>query len=238
MLDVGAYSSRPGADDVAPQEELRRLRVAMDAVREVAPDLPVSVDTFRADVARAAITDLGADIINDITGLDGDPQMADTVADLRCPYILMHMRGTPATMQTLTDYPDGVLAELLESLSLKMRRLRLAGVCDVIVDPGFGFAKTVEQNYALLDALTLLRDSLDAPVLAGASRKSMVCRPLGVTPADALNGTTVVNTIALMRGASILRVHDPLEARQAVTLCGLLPASGYDTLTDSNIPMH
>lgn len=227
MLDVGAYSTRPGAADVSPEEELRRLAVGLEALRREAPGVPVSVDTFRADVAREAVKNLGADIINDITGLDGDPEMLSTVAALGCPYILMHMRGTPATMQSLTDYPDGVVAEVMESLSFKMRRLRLAGVNKVIVDPGFGFAKTVAQNYELLDAMPLLRDALDAPVLAGVSRKSMICRPLGITPAEALPGTITVNTLSIMRGASILRVHDVTEARQAVTLCSYLPSAGY-----------
>lgn len=238
MLDIGAYSTRPGADEVTPDEELRRLGPALEALRREAPEVPVSVDTFRAAVAREAVTSLGADIVNDVTGLDGDPDMLATVAALRCPYILMHMRGTPATMQSLTDYPRGVVAEVAEALSRKMRTLRLAGVNDVIADPGFGFAKTVEQNYELLDATALLRDSLDAPVLAGVSRKSMICRPLGITPAEALAATTSVNTMAVLRGASILRVHDALEARQAVTLCGMLPTAGYSPITDSYTPTH
>ncbi|MCM1336304.1 MAG: dihydropteroate synthase [Candidatus Amulumruptor caecigallinarius] len=224
MLDVGACSTRPGAEVVAPDEELRRLELGLEALRRVAPGIPVSVDTFRADVAREAVASLGADIINDISGLDGDPAMLATVAELRCPYVLMHMRGTPATMQALTDYTDGVVADVLETLSRKLRLLRLAGVNDVIVDPGFGFAKTVEQNYELLDALALLRDALDAPVLAGVSRKSMICRPLHITSDDALAATTAVNTMAILRGASILRVHDTREAAQAVELCSFLPS--------------
>lgn len=234
MLDVGAYSTRPGSPEVTAAEEQRRLEVGLEALRREAPEVPVSVDTFRAAVAREAVTSLGADIVNDVTGLDGDPDMLATVAALRCPYILMHMRGTPATMQSLTDYPRGVVAEVLEAMSRKVRQLRLDGVNDVIADPGFGFAKTVEQNYELLDAIALMRDSLDAPVLAGVSRKSMICRPLGITPAEALAPTTAVNTMAVLRGASILRVHDALEARQALTLCGMLPSAGYSPLTDSN----
>lgn len=217
FIDIGAYSSRPGADEVTPEEEISRLDVGMKALREIAPDIPVSVDTFRADVARTAILELGADIINDISGGDLDHEMADIVAELGVPYILMHMRGTPSTMQALTDYND-VTADVIADLSRKLRELRLKGVVDVIVDPGFGFAKTVGQNYDMMRNLEEFTRLLDAPLLVGISRKSMITKLLGITPDAALAATTALNTIALTRGASFLRVHDALEASQAVRI--------------------
>ena len=217
IIDIGAYSSRPGADEVSADEELRRLSFALEAVRTVDSDIPVSVDTFRADVARRCICDLGADIVNDISGGDLDSTMFETVAELRVPYILMHMRGTPATMQSLTDYPDGVTAGVIAELAPKLERLSLLGVSDVIVDPGFGFAKTMEQNYRLLHDLEAF-EMLGRPVLVGISRKSMLTRFLGITADEALNATTVINTAAIERGAAVLRVHDVRAARQAVDL--------------------
>lgn len=223
MIDIGAYSSRSGAAEVSESEEIDRLSEGMAALREAAPDVVVSVDTFRASVAKAAIEQMGADIVNDISGGDLDGRMFETVASLRVPYILMHMRGTPADMQTLTDYPDGITAEVLRDLSVKLRTLRLAGVSDVIVDPGFGFAKTLEQNYRLMADLPMFTEMLDAPVLVGVSRKSMVTRALGITAKDALNGTTVLNTIALLGGAQILRVHDVKACAEAVRIVSMLP---------------
>ncbi len=223
MIDIGAYSSRPGAAEVSEAEEIDRLSEGMAALREAAPDVVVSVDTFRASVAKVAIEQMGADIVNDISGGDLDGRMFETVASLRVPYILMHMRGTPADMQTLTDYPDGITAEVLRDLSVKLRTLRLAGVSDVIVDPGFGFAKTLEQNYRLMADLPMFTEMLDAPVLVGVSRKSMVTRALGVTAKDALNGTTVLNTIALLGGTQILRVHDVKACAEAVRIVSMLP---------------
>lgn len=224
MIDIGAYSSRSGAAEVSESEEIDRLSEGMAALREAAPDVVVSVDTFRASVAKVAIEQMGADIVNDISGGDLDGRMFETVASLRVPYILMHMRGTPADMQTLTDYPDGVTAEVLRDLSVKLRTLRLAGVNDVIVDPGFGlFAKTLEQNYRLMADLPMFAEMLDAPVLVGVSRKSMVTRALGITAKDALNGTTVLNTIALLGGAQILRVHDVKACAEAVRIVSMLP---------------
>ena len=223
MIDIGAYSSRPGAAEVSESEEIDRLSEGMAALREAAPDVVVSVDTFRASVAKAAIEQMGADIVNDISGGDLDGRMFETVASLRVPYIQMHMRGTPADMQTLTEYPDGVTAEVLRDLSVKLRTLRLAGVNDVIVDPGFGFAKTLEQNYRLMADLPMFAEMLDAPVLVGVSRKSMVTRALGITAKDALNGTTVLNTIALLGGAQILRVHDVKACAEAVRIVSMLP---------------
>ncbi len=223
MIDLGGYSSRQGAAAVSETEEIDRLAAGIAALREVSPDIVVSVDTFRASVAKVAIEQMGADIINDISGGDLDDGMFETVAALNVPYILMHMRGTPADMQTLTDYPDGVTAEVLRDLSVKLRKLRLAGVNDVIVDPGFGFAKTLEQNYRLMADMPMFAELLDAPVLVGISRKSMVTRCLGVPASDALNGTTALNTIALLKGAQILRVHDVKACAEAVRIVSMLP---------------
>lgn len=221
ILDIGAYSSRPGADDVSPAEELRRLEVGLKAIRDVAPYIPVSVDTFRASVARKAVEELGADIVNDISGGDLDPDMFSTVAALRCPYILMHMRGNPATMQSLTDYSD-VTADVVRELSFKLERLEGLGVSDIIIDPGFGFSKTLEQNYELMRNLDYIGSVFNLPLLVGISRKSMITRALSITSDEALNATTVLNTIALLRGAAILRVHDVRQAREALVITGLL----------------
>ncbi|MDE5914965.1 MAG: dihydropteroate synthase, partial [Duncaniella sp.] len=216
IIDIGAYSSRPGAADVSPEEEIARLRTGMRVLRSVAPDVLVSVDTFRACVAREAIEDMGADMINDISGGDLDRDMFSTVAAMRVPYILMHMRGTPSTMQTMTDYND-VSADVIADLSRKLRELRLLGVADVIVDPGFGFGKTTEQNFEMMRNLECF-GALGCPVLVGISRKSMITRTFDITPAEALAPTVALNTIALTRGAAILRVHDVKEAVYAVRL--------------------
>lgn len=221
IIDVGAYSSRPGADEVSEKEELSRLATALAAVRDIAPDIPVSVDTFRASVAREAITNLGADIINDIGGGTLDPEMFCTVTDMQAPYILMHMRGTPATMQSMTDYED-VTVDVITDLSHKLAALEELGAKDVIVDPGLGFSKTVEQNYRLLSDIPHFINTLGRPVLIGLSRKSMLTRPLGISSDQALCATTSANTIALLGGASILRVHDVKEAVQARDIVTLL----------------
>lgn len=219
IIDLGACSSRPGAEFVSEKEEISRLRTAMREIRAVSHDIPVSVDTFRASVARIAIEELGADIINDISGGDLDPYMFETVASLRVPYILMHMRGTPLTMQSLTDYPQGsVTAGVISELSGKVRTLHLLGVSDIIIDPGFGFAKTAEQNFTLLRELPLIKKAFGLPVLVGLSRKSMLTRTLEISPDESLVATVSANTIALMQGADILRVHDPLACRQSVEL--------------------
>ncbi len=210
MIDLGAYSSRPGAADVSPEEELRRLEQGIEAIRSVTNDIPISIDTFRAKVADIAVTQLGADMINDISGGQIDSEMDETIAKLNVPYILMHMRGTPATMGNLTDYED-VTADVLAALGAKINNLSLLGVNDIIIDPGFGFAKTVEQNYELLRNLEVFH-ILERPLLVGVSRKSMIYRPLETTPENALTGTIAVNTIALCKGTSILRVHDVKEA--------------------------
>lgn len=218
MIDIGAYSSRPGADDVSPAEELRRIELGMKQIRLIAPEIPVSIDTFRADVAREAVKNLSVNIINDISGGDLDKNMFNTVAELKVPYILMHMRGTPATMQSLTDYGQiGVTAAVIQDLAKKINHLALLGVNDIIVDPGFGFSKTLDQNYELLASLEAFH-CLECPILVGVSRKSMITKYLGISSDDALNGTTVINTLALERGAAILRVHDVKPAAEAVKL--------------------
>ena len=216
MIDCGAYSSRPGAADVSEAEEMDRLSVALRAIRSVAPDIPVSVDTFRASVARHAVA-CGADIINDISGGELDPAMFATVAELGVPYILMHMRGTPQTMQSLCDYSNLEL-EITSWLADRIHRLREMGVADIIADPGFGFSKTLEQNYRLLACLPLIGRALEVPLLVGLSRKSMLTRLLSITPDEAVSATTAANMLALQGGASILRVHDVRQARQAVAI--------------------
>lgn len=215
-IDIGAYSTRPGAAEVTVHDEMARLDRAMHIVRAMAPDLPTSVDTFRADVAQFAVEQLGVDIINDVSGGTLDNDMFATVARLRVPYVLMHMRGTPATMQQLTDY-DNLVEDVVADLRSKLDTLRGMGVSDVVVDPGFGFSKTLQQNYQLMAQLEAFHD-LEAPLLVGISRKSMIYKALGCTPDEALNGTTVLNTMALMAGAHILRVHDVKAAVEARAL--------------------
>ena len=216
MIDVGAYSSRPGADNVSEEEEKRRLRGALQILRRIAPEALVSVDTFRADVARMCVGEFGVQIINDISGGESDHRMFETVASLGVPYILMHMKGNPQTMQNEPRYDD-LLTEMLQYFGSKVQRLHELGVKDIILDPGFGFAKTLEHNYELMNRLQDLR-VLGLPMLVGVSRKSMIYRLLGGTPESALNGTSVLNTLALMKGASILRVHDVKEAVEVVQI--------------------
>lgn len=213
MIDIGGYSSRPGADDVSPEEEMNRLRRGLRVVRRLYPEVPISVDTFRADVARMCVEEEGADIINDISGGMVDRQMFRTVARLGVPYILMHMQGTPDTMQQAPHY-DNLRREVMLYFAERIDRLCQMGAKDIIVDPGFGFGKTLEHNYELfhhLDDFNLF----NLPLLVGISRKSMIYKLLGGTPQTSLNGTTVLNTIALMKGAHILRVHDVKEAVEA-----------------------
>ena len=216
VIDVGACSTRPGSESVDAKGEMKRLEWALAVIRRVAPDVILSVDTYRAEVARRCVEQWGIDIINDISGGTLDEKMFRTVADLRVPYVMMHMRGTPETMSAMTDY-DNVTAEVLNWMSRRIDELRQLGVQDIIVDPGFGFAKTVEQNYELLSRLEAFH-SLEAPLLVGVSRKRMIYIPLDCDASHALNGTTVVNTIALMQGAHILRVHDVRAAAEAVKL--------------------
>ena len=216
IIDIGAYSSRPGAGEVSPQEEMQRLAMGMEILKQIAPTTLVSVDTFRADVARYAVETLGVDIVNDISAGLLDDNMVVTVAQLKVPYIAMHMRGTPATMSDMCEY-DNVTADVLNELSQRINAFTLAGINDIIIDPGFGFAKTLEQNYELLQNLELFNE-FGYPLLVGMSRKSMLYRALEIAPEDAQNATTVVNTIALQMGASILRVHDVKQAVEVVKI--------------------
>ncbi len=216
-LDVGGYSSRPGCEDISAEEEWARLDPALGALRAwIGQDVLLSVDTFRSDVARRCVEKYGVGIINDISGGIADPDMFATVAELKVGYVLMHMRGTPQTMTSLTEYSD-VTADVIQDLAFKLDALRSLGVADVIIDPGFGFAKNIEQNFRLLKDLREFQ-ILGCPVLAGLSRKSMIWRTLNSTPEESLNGTTALNMTALMNGADILRVHDVREAVETVKL--------------------
>ena len=215
FLDIGGYSTRPGAEEVSEEEELRRVLPAVRAVMKAFPDAMVAIDTFRSGVASAAVG-AGASLVNDISAGALDPMMPATVARLEVPYIAMHMRGTPKTMNTLTDYDD-LISDIIRYFHERIGALHELGIRDIIVDPGFGFAKTVEQNFKLLSRLADLR-ILGKPILAGLSRKSMIWRTLMTTPENALNGTTCLNTVALLNGASILRVHDVREAVDTITL--------------------
>lgn len=220
IIDIGGYSSREGAADVSAQEEYSRLARGLEAIRKYHPDTLISVDTFRADVARRCVSDWEADIINDISGGNLDAEMWPTVAELQVPYILMHMRGTPSSMQSLCDYND-VTADVIRDLAFKIDAMHQLGIADIIVDPGFGFAKDINQNYQLMAELDQFKQ-LNAPLLVGISRKSMIYRPLDITPQTAINGTTVLNTFALLHGANILRVHDVKEAVEAVKIIDLI----------------
>lgn len=213
MIDIGGYSSRPGADDVTPEEEMDRLRRGLRIVRKLYPEVPVSVDTFRADVARMCIEEEGADIINDISGGMMDRQMFRTVARLGVPYILMHMQGTPDTMQVAPHY-DNLRREVMLYFAERIDRLCQMGAKDIIVDPGFGFGKTLEHNYELMNHLEDFA-VFNLPLLVGISRKSMIYKLTGGTPQTSLNGTTALNTISLVKGAHILRVHDVKAAAEA-----------------------
>ncbi len=223
MLDVGGYSSRPNADEVSVEEEYARVCRAMKVIRRVCPEVAVSIDTFRAEVVQRVVADWGDCIVNDISAGEADSQMIPTVARLGLPYIAMHMRGTPATMQSMTDYSD-VVEEVRNYFVRKLDKLHSAGITDVVIDPGFGFAKTLAQNYALMDGLHRLND-LGAPILVGISRKSMIYKLLGCTPAEALNGTTALHLEALRQGAKILRVHDTREAVEVVKIYNQLNKS-------------
>ena len=217
IIDVGAYSSRSGADDVSAKEEMERLRLGLSAVRNACPDAIVSVDTFRSDVARMCVEEYGVGIINDISGGEMDKDMFATVAKLGVAYVLMHMQGTPQSMQDCPQYGN-VALEVARYLAERVQRLRDLGQKDIILDPGFGFGKTLRHNYELLESLDYIKDMAQLPLLVGVSRKSMVYKPLGISPEEALNGTTVLNTMALMKGADVLRVHDVKACAEAVEL--------------------
>ena len=216
IIDIGAYSSRPNADNVSAREEMERLRMGLKILFEIQPDAVVSVDTFRADVARMCVEEYGVAIINDIAAGEMDANMFHTVAALNVPYIMMHMQGTPQSMQQHPHY-DNLLEEVLLYFARKVQQLRDLGVKDIILDPGFGFGKTIEHNYELLSHLEDFR-IFELPLLVGVSRKSMIYRLLDITPQEALNGTTVLDTICLLKGADILRVHDVKEAVETVRI--------------------
>ena len=216
IIDIGAYSSRPDADDVSTEEEMARLRHALSLVRQHQPDAVVSVDTFRADVARMCVEEYGVAMVNDISAGEMDDEMFPTIARLGVPYIAMHMKGTPQTMQINPQY-EHFLKEIFYFFSEKVQKLRDLGVKDIIIDPGFGFGKTMGHNYQLMNHLEEFK-LFGLPLLVGISRKSMIYKLLGTTPEEALNGTTVLNTIALQKGAHILRVHDVKAAVEAVKI--------------------
>ncbi|GGD99692.1 dihydropteroate synthase [Planktosalinus lacus] len=219
FLDIGGYSSRPDAKDISTTEEISRVIPAIEIVLKNFPEALISIDTFRSEVAKKAI-ESGAAMINDIAAGMLDEAMLPTVAELQVPYVMMHMRGTPKTMQSLTQY-EHVTLEVLRYFAERMAAARALGINDIIADPGFGFAKTREQNFELLNQLELFKN-LEIPVLIGLSRKSMIYKTLGVKPQEALNGTTALNSIALLKGAHILRVHDVKEAVECVELVSKL----------------
>lgn len=222
IIDLGACSTRPGADVPSADEEWLRMKDVLTTARRNFPDAIISIDTFRSQIARQAV-EAGADIINDVSGGQIDEQMFGSIAEMQVPYVLMHMRGTPATMQQFTNYQN-VTSDVIIELSQKLRQLTDLGVHDVIIDPGFGFAKTVEQNYELFAHLSDFK-IFELPLLVGISRKSMIYKLFGTTPEKSLNGTTILNTFALQNGASILRVHDVPEAVEARKIVGIL--QGY-----------
>ncbi len=216
IIDIGAYSSRPNAEHISPDEEMQRLRTALHLINRDFPDAVISIDTFRADVARMCVEEYGAAIINDISAGQMDEQMFTTIAQLGVPYIIMHMQGTPQDMQTNPHY-ENLLKEVFFYFSEKVQKLRDLGVKDIILDPGFGFGKTLEHNYQLMNHLEEF-SVFDLPLLVGISRKSMIYKLLGSTPEEALNGTSILNTIALLKGANFLRVHDVKAATEAIAI--------------------
>jgi dihydropteroate synthase len=216
IIDIGGQSTRPGSKSISPHEELARVIEGIEAVHKNFPDVIISIDTYYSSVAKEGVRH-GASIVNDISAGTMDKEMLPTVAQLNVPYVVMHMKGTPETMQREANYDD-VTREVLDFFIRKKDECNKAGIHDIILDPGFGFAKTVEQNFELLKNISVFK-ILDAPILVGVSRKSSVYKTLGINKQDALNGTTVLNTIALMNGGNILRVHDVKEAREAVKLC-------------------
>lgn len=220
ILDLGAYSSRPGAKDIPLFEERDKITEAVSIIRSQYPSIILSVDSFRSEVATAGI-EAGADIINDISAGDLDPKMFDLVCSYgNVPYIMMHMRGNPQAMKSLTDYND-VTSQVFHELLRKVRKLKEAGVHDLIIDPGFGFAKTIDQNFEMLGKLDVF-SSIPVPLLAGVSRKSMIYKTLNIKAEEALNGTTTLNTLALLKGAKIVRVHDVKEAKEAIDLLAIV----------------
>ena len=221
ILDVGGYSTRPGAEDVTEKEETERVIFTLKTIRQEYPKIPISIDTFRGSVARIAVKEFNVGMINDISGFELDNDMLNAIIELQVPYILMHSKGDPRTMQDLTEYDD-FLSDILQYFAKKIAILRKKGFNkEIIIDPGFGFAKTIEQNYTLLRGLDLF-ECFKAPILVGVSRKSMIYKALDCSIEGALYGTTVLNSFALERGANILRVHDVKEAAECIKLYNLL----------------
>ena len=215
IIDIGGYSSRPGADNISPEVELARVLPIVKLIKERFSKILISIDTFRSEVAKQCVEN-GADIINDISGGSLDSKMFETVAKLNVPYIIMHMRGNPSNMMDKTDY-ENIIEEMENYFSKKIELAKSFGVNDIIIDPGFGFAKTTKQNFDILKNLTYLK-KLDKPLLVGVSRKSMIYKTLNLSPIDSLNGSTVLHTISLMKGANIIRVHDVKEANECIRL--------------------
>jgi dihydropteroate synthase len=217
ILDIGGQSTRPGSEQVSEDAELSRIIESIEAIHQKFPEIIISVDTYYSTVAKKCIH-AGASIVNDISSGTMDKEMLSTIAALQVPFVVMHMKGTPQTMQQQANY-ENVTGEVLDFFIRKKDECHTAGIADVIIDPGFGFAKTIAQNFQVLKDLSVFK-LLDVPLLVGLSRKSSVYKTLGISPEEALNGTTVLNTIALMNGANILRVHDVKEAKEAIKLCG------------------
>jgi dihydropteroate synthase len=222
IVDIGGMSTRPGSNPVPEKEEIRRIVSAIKLIRKHFPEVIISVDTYRANVARIAVKDYSVNIINDISGGEMDRNMFETIADLSIPYIIMHMRGSPLVMQKQTNYND-ILAEMIDYFSLRIDKLKSMGVNDLIIDPGFGFSKTIDQNFFILKNLNTF-SLFELPLMTGVSRKSMIYRTLGTDSDGSLNGTIVLNTVALLNGADIIRVHDVQAAVQAITLLEKLKA--------------
>jgi dihydropteroate synthase len=216
IIDLGACSTRPGATEISIEEEWQRLSKALKIIRSLNFDTLISVDTFRSEIAKRAVYDFGVDIINDISAGNSDPKMLETMAELQVPYIIMHMQGNPLIMQINPQYKD-IIGEIIGFLAHKIEKLRKLGLNDILIDPGFGFGKSLEQNYQILSNLASL-NILGLPIIVGISRKSMIYKELEITPEEALNGTTILNTMALEHGAKILRVHDVKEAKQTIQL--------------------
>lgn len=222
IIDIGAYSSRPGASDISEEEEGERLFSALKSIHKELPEMPLSVDTFRSSIARKAVLEFGASMINDISGGEADTRMFAVVSELNVPYVLMHMRGTPFNMSKNTDYDD-VVADVIKWFGPKIYKLHSEAVKDIIIDPGFGFAKTTDQNFEMLRRFKEFSVT-GLPLMAGLSRKSTIWKTLEITPEEALNGTSVMNTVALMNGADILRVHDVKQAIEAIKLVNRINA--------------
>ncbi|MBU8893740.1 MAG: dihydropteroate synthase [Bacteroidales bacterium] len=230
IIDIGAYSSRPGANNISTTEELKRLTPVLNNIRKSFPGLIISVDTFRSEVATEVVKNYEVDIINDISAGELDSKMFEIIADLNVPYIMMHMQGTPNNMQDNPKY-DNVVKTVTDYFVEKINKLKLYGVNDVIIDPGFGFGKTIEHNYQLLHHLNDFK-IFELPILAGVSRKSMIFKTLDSTPEESLNGTSVLNTIAILNGANILRVHDVKEAKETIKLTTKFLGSKVDNWYD------